>query len=364
MLTIGRALMTNPDLLILDEATEGLAPLIAREIWRIIGDDPRARHRDADRRQELRGGHGDRRPQRDPGQGPRRVRRRQRGAARAAGAPAPASRGLTCRSSTAASHRIEYERIDVAADRPSDAGLPARGAGLGRDVARLSRAASRTRPAATPLVYSRYGYGNSDPLRSRATSATCTTRRSIALPELLDRLGDRAADPGRAQRRRLDRADPCGRRHAAAVAASSRWRRTCWSRTFRSRASPPRRWPTRRPICARSSRAITPTSTRRSGAGTGSGSHPDFRDWNIEEYLPRIACPVLAIQGEDDEYGTMEQMRRIGAQVARRRAARRSRIAAIRRIATSRTRCSRRSRASSTGSRPERRCRQSTIAED
>jgi branched-chain amino acid transport system ATP-binding protein len=38
MLTIGRALMTNPDLLILDEATEGLAPLIAKEIWRIIGE--------------------------------------------------------------------------------------------------------------------------------------------------------------------------------------------------------------------------------------------------------------------------------------------------------------------------------------
>jgi branched-chain amino acid transport system ATP-binding protein len=36
MLTIGRALMTNPDLLILDEATEGLAPLVAREIWVII----------------------------------------------------------------------------------------------------------------------------------------------------------------------------------------------------------------------------------------------------------------------------------------------------------------------------------------
>ncbi|MEO8039463.1 MAG: ABC transporter ATP-binding protein [Betaproteobacteria bacterium] len=37
MLTIGRALMTNPDLLILDEATEGLAPLVAREIWAILG---------------------------------------------------------------------------------------------------------------------------------------------------------------------------------------------------------------------------------------------------------------------------------------------------------------------------------------
>jgi branched-chain amino acid transport system ATP-binding protein len=36
MLSIGRALMTNPDLLILDEATEGLAPLIVQEIWRVV----------------------------------------------------------------------------------------------------------------------------------------------------------------------------------------------------------------------------------------------------------------------------------------------------------------------------------------
>tara|TARA_R110001583_G_scaffold21055_2_gene80213 strand:+ start:398 stop:1189 length:792 start_codon:yes stop_codon:yes gene_type:complete len=38
MLTIARALMTNPDLLILDEATEGLAPLFRREIWSVIQD--------------------------------------------------------------------------------------------------------------------------------------------------------------------------------------------------------------------------------------------------------------------------------------------------------------------------------------
>jgi branched-chain amino acid transport system ATP-binding protein len=38
MLSIGRALMTNPTLLILDEATEGLAPLIVADIWRVIGE--------------------------------------------------------------------------------------------------------------------------------------------------------------------------------------------------------------------------------------------------------------------------------------------------------------------------------------
>ena len=36
MLAIGRALLTNPDLLVLDEATEGLAPQIAHEIWQVI----------------------------------------------------------------------------------------------------------------------------------------------------------------------------------------------------------------------------------------------------------------------------------------------------------------------------------------
>ena len=38
---------------------------------------------------------------------------------------------------------------------------------------------------------------------------------------------------------------------------------------------------------------------------------PDFRAWSIEDETRRVRCPVLAIQGEDDEYGTMEQVERI-----------------------------------------------------
>lgn len=44
--------------------------------------------------------------------------------------------------------------------------------------------------------------------------------------------------------------------------------------------------------------------------------HPEFRKWNIEEYLPRIGCPVLVIQGVDDQYGTMAQAEAIRRQVA------------------------------------------------
>ncbi len=38
---------------------------------------------------------------------------------------------------------------------------------------------------------------------------------------------------------------------------------------------------------------------------------PEFRNWNIEEYLPQITCPFLAIQGKDDEYGTRAQVEAI-----------------------------------------------------
>ncbi len=41
---------------------------------------------------------------------------------------------------------------------------------------------------------------------------------------------------------------------------------------------------------------------------------PEFRNWNIEEYLPGVKCPLLAIQGQDDEYGSPAQVEAIVAQ--------------------------------------------------
>jgi pimeloyl-ACP methyl ester carboxylesterase len=40
-------------------------------------------------------------------------------------------------------------------------------------------------------------------------------------------------------------------------------------------------------------------------------THPDFPNWEIESLLPRIKCPVYAIQGENDEYGTALQLESI-----------------------------------------------------
>ncbi len=62
MLAVGRALMTNPRLLILDEATEGLAPVIRAEIWRCLDPAEAGGRGDPDRRQEPERAQAPRRP--------------------------------------------------------------------------------------------------------------------------------------------------------------------------------------------------------------------------------------------------------------------------------------------------------------
>jgi pimeloyl-ACP methyl ester carboxylesterase len=43
--------------------------------------------------------------------------------------------------------------------------------------------------------------------------------------------------------------------------------------------------------------------------------HPSFRPWNIEAEIEAVRCPLLAVQGLDDEYGTLEQIRGIARRV-------------------------------------------------
>ena len=50
-------------------------------------------------------------------------------------------------------------------------------------------------------------------------------------------------------------------------------------------------------------------------AWTDTWLSPRFRDWNIEQYLPKIKCPVLVIQGGEDEYGSIRQVEAIVEQV-------------------------------------------------
>jgi pimeloyl-ACP methyl ester carboxylesterase len=42
----------------------------------------------------------------------------------------------------------------------------------------------------------------------------------------------------------------------------------------------------------------------------------EFRSWNVEEYLPKITCPTLVIQGNDDQYGTTRQVDAVAAGVS------------------------------------------------
>lgn len=51
-------------------------------------------------------------------------------------------------------------------------------------------------------------------------------------------------------------------------------------------------------------------------AWTNTWTSQEYKDWNIEEFLPLIKCPVLVIQGVDDEYGTEKQVKGIVNQVS------------------------------------------------
>ena len=219
-----------------------------------------------------------------------------------------ALRVVACRRTGALRHRIRMDQAARATRRSSCSCT--RGSGslaMWKDFPRgLCEALG-----ARGLVFSRPGYGRSTP-RAAASAWPVdfmhrqAQRRAAGAAR---RARHRRARRGCSVTATAARSRSCTRpRFPIASPASIASRRTFSSRTSACAASRRRAGRTRRPTCVRGSRATTPIPIRRSGAGTTSGSIRPFAPGTSRIELAAIRCPVLAVQGEDDEYGTMAQI--------------------------------------------------------
>jgi pimeloyl-ACP methyl ester carboxylesterase len=214
---------------------------------------------------------------------------------------------------TAGGHRLDYERIDGASGAPT---LLLLHEGLGSIAMWRDFPAKLAQATGCPaVVYSRYGYGRSDPLGGPRGVDYMHREALETLPELRAALG-------------LDEVILVGHSDGASIALIDGGNG---------------RWPVRAVVLeaphvfvedvsvasiAAARTAYDGTDLRqrlaRYHADVDSAFrgwndiwlHPDFRAWNIEEFLPGVRCPVLAIQGADDEYGTLAQIDAIERSVA------------------------------------------------
>src|SRR5688500_11141575 len=213
----------------------------------------------------------------------------------------------------AAGHSIHYERIEGDPGKPALVFLHE---GLGsirqwRDFpARVC-----TATGCRALVYDRYGYGRSDVLQeARRTARFMHDEGLIALPELRSAL-------------KIQDAILVGHSDGASIALIHAGAGHAVRGVV---AMAPHVFI--EPLCLRSidkaAVAFETTDFReklgryhRDARKTFYGwadvwLDPEFKQWDIrEDFLPGVRCPVLAIQGQDDEYGTMAQLDEIAARV-------------------------------------------------
>jgi len=210
-------------------------------------------------------------------------------------------------------HRLEVERIAVAGSGRPTLVLLHEGLGsvaMWRDFpGRLAHAAN-----CDAVVYSRTGYGGSDPLRGARGVRYMHDEALVVLPELLDRLG-------------IARPLLVGHSDGASIALIHAGAGVRPVHAVVAMAPHVIVEDVSVASIAAAKSAYETTNLRErlaryhddvDGAFWGWNRiwlDPAFRDWSIEAYLPGIGCPLLVIQGEDDEYGTMEQVRRIAAAV-------------------------------------------------
>lgn len=213
----------------------------------------------------------------------------------------------------AAGHRLECLRLPSAHPRPGAPAIVMLHEGLGsvalwRDFPQQVADAT----GCETVVYSRYGYGRSDPLLAPRRPDFMHDEARVTLPELLDNLGletpilfghsDGASIA-------LIHAGWGGREALAVIAMAPHVLVEDISIRSIEQAKLAYERSGLRDRLARFHNNVD-------SAFRGWNDiwlDPAFRDWNIEEFLPSIRCPVLAIQGEDDEYGTMQQVDRIAA---------------------------------------------------
>jgi pimeloyl-ACP methyl ester carboxylesterase len=213
----------------------------------------------------------------------------------------------------AAGHRIEFERIDVGhTGRPT---LVLLHEGLG-SVSMWREFPGRLAHATgcNAVVYSRYGYGQSDPLRDDREVRYMHDEALVALPQILDALSvERPILVGHSDGGSIALIHAGSGKRALAGVVTLAAHVLVEDISVASIAAAKTAYETT-DLRAKLARYHADVDSAFRGWNR-IWLHPDFRAWNIEEFLPRITCPVLAIQGEDDEYGTMEQMRRIGSRV-------------------------------------------------
>lgn len=214
----------------------------------------------------------------------------------------------------AGGHRLEVERIDAGGEHRPVLVLLHEGLGsvaMWRDFpGRLAHATG-----CNVVVYSRYGYGRSDPILAPHGVRYMHDEALVTLPDLLDGLD-------------VDNPVLIGHSDGASIALIHAGARVRPVRavvamaphvmvediSIRSIEAAKHAYQTG-DLRQRLARYHADVESAFRG-WNGIWLHPDFRAWNIEEYLPSIARPVLAIQGKDDEYGTMEQVHRITRAVA------------------------------------------------
>jgi len=160
------------------------------------------------------------------------------------------------------------------------------------------------------LAYSRYGYGRSDPLSEKREPSFMHVEAQIVLPELLDML-------------QIQSPILFGHSDGASIALIHAG--TGQRKVEAVIALAPHLFV--EPVSVESIRLAREAYLRSNLRDKLAHYHqdvdsafwgwndiwldPHFLSWNIEEYLPKTECRVLAIQGVGDEYGTQEQIDRI-----------------------------------------------------